>query len=60
MDWIDDNDMRTVLLRHYPGLRAGDARRRERLRALEPRDRLTPGRRYSPLSYLKEMSSRTR
>jgi hypothetical protein len=21
MDWIDDNDMRTVLLRHYPALR---------------------------------------
>jgi hypothetical protein len=21
MDWIDANDMRTVLLRHYPGLR---------------------------------------
>ena len=22
MDWIDANDMRSVLLRHYPGLRA--------------------------------------
>jgi hypothetical protein len=21
MDWIDSNDMRSVLLRHYPGLR---------------------------------------
>ena len=22
MEWIDSNDMRSVLLRHYPGLRA--------------------------------------
>ena len=41
MDWIDSNDMRTVLLRHYPGAARGDARGRERVRALEQLGRLT-------------------
>ena len=46
LDWIDETSMSDVLLRHYPGARAGAARRRERLRALEAGARvreLAPG-----------------
>ena len=37
LNWIRDNDMRTVLLRHFPRAAAGAARQRQRLRPLEPR-----------------------
>ncbi len=39
IDWVEGNSMRTLLLRHFPELELGAARRREPVRALAARRR---------------------